>query len=147
MKPQFSTMFWASAAALFFFFPLPAFAGEDLGEKLIRSFFADSASRNHAAIEKILAPSFQSVHTDGVRDRAAELELIRNIKLGTHTLANFKTTRNDSVLVVTFEVNASSEVLAGKTVAQGSYPRMAVWQDTDSGWQLVAYANFAPLKQ
>ncbi len=76
-----------------------------------------------------------------------ELELIRNIKLGTHTLANFKTTRNGSVLVVTFEVNAPGETLAGKTAGEGTYQRMAIWIETESGWQLIAYANLAPLKK
>ena len=127
--------------------PVRALADDDLGENLIRRFFADSQSHDQASIEKTLAKGFQSVHTDGVRDREGELELIRSIKLGTHTLANFKTTRNGSVLVVTFDVNAPGETLAGKTAAEGSHERMAVWTETESGWQLIAYANLTPLKK
>ena len=80
-----------------------------------------------------------------MRDRQGELDLIHDMKPGTPTLPDFKTTRNGPVLVVTFRVNAPDEVLGGKAVANGSYERMAVWLDTDSGWKLVAYANLALL--
>ena len=122
-----------------------ALAGGDLGEELIRNFFADARSHDMPAIEKTLAQGFQSTHTDGARDRAAELEIIRNLKLGEATLANFETTRNGPILVVTFEVDAPGEILEGKKVGPGSHQRMAVWLETDSGWQLIAYANLAPL--
>ena len=147
MKCNFLTTSLAVAVALPLLFSPTASAGEDLGETLIRKFFADSKSRNLPAIERTLAEGFQSVHTDGVRDRDGELELIRNIKLGAHTLANFKTTRNGPVLVVTFEVNAPGEILDGKRVGEGSHERLAVWLETSSGWQLIAYANLAPLNE
>jgi len=136
----------AAAVALFLLFPTSAWSGEDLGEKLIRSFFEDAQKHDQAAIEQTLAQGFQSVHTDGVSDRQDELDIIRNLKLGAHSLTNFKTTRNGSVLVVTFEVNAPGEILGGKAVGDGSYERLAVWLNTDSGWKLIAYANMAPLK-
>jgi len=124
----------------------PAIAAEeDLGAKLIRKFFADAKSHDLPAIERTLAEGFQSVHTDGARDRDSELEIIRSIKLGTLTLGNFKTTRNGPVMVVTFEVDARGEILDGKDVGEGSHERMAVWLETSSGWQLIAYANLAPL--
>ena len=147
MKCNFLTTSLAVALALPLLFSTTASAGEDLGEKLIREFFADSKSHNLPAVERTLAEGFQSVHTDGARDRAGELKIVRNIKLGAHTLANFKTTRNGPVLVVTFEVNAPGEILEGKRVGEGSHERLAVWLETSSGWQLIAYANLAPLKE
>ena len=147
MKRNIWTATWTAAVALFLFFPPPAWsAGDDLGKKLILSFFEASGKGDQAALERTLAQGFQSVHTDGVRDRQGELDLIRDIKLGSPALANFKTTRNGPALVVTFQVNAPDEVLGGKAVDEGSYERMAVWLDTDSGWKLIAYANLAPLK-
>ena len=147
MKRNIWTATWTAAVVLFLFFPSAAWsAGDDLGEKLIRSFFEASGKGDQAAVERTLAQGFQSVHTDGVRDRQGELDLIRDMKLGSPVLANFKTTRNGPALVVTFQVNAPNEVLGGKAVGEGSYERMAVWLDTDSGWKLIAYANLAPLK-
>jgi len=122
-----------------------ASAEGDLGEKLIRQFFEDARKHDMAAIEKTLAAGFQSVHTDGVRDRASEVAIIKDIKLGSAQLTDFATTRNGSVLVVTFLAATPGEILDGKQVADGSHQRMAVWIEADSGWQLVAYANMAPL--
>ena len=145
MKFKVLTAKLVAALALSLFFSSAASAGGDLGEELIRKFFADAKSHNMPAIEKTLAEGFQSVHTVGARDRAAEIEIIRNIKLGATTLANFETTRNGPVLVVTFEVDAPGEILEGKRVGEGFHQRMAVWLETGSGWQLIAYANLAPL--
>ena len=136
----------AAAAALSLFFAPAAAADKDLGEQLIRAFFEASGKGDHAAVERTLAQGFQAVHTNGVSDRQEELDLIRNMKLGSTTLTDFKTTQNGPALVVTFKVNAPDEVLGGKSLGEGTYERMAVWLDTDSGWQLIAYANLAPLK-
>jgi len=135
-----------AAVALFLLWPTGAWAEPDLGEKLIRSFFEDAKNHDEAAIEATLAQGFQSIHTNGVTDREGELDLIRTIKLGEHSLANFKTTRNGPVLVVTFSVSAPGEILGGKKVGEGVYERLAVWVNGDSGWKLIAYANVAPLK-
>lgn len=148
MKRSTSTAMWAAAAALSLLSaPVAWSADEGLGEQLIRSFFEAAGKGDQAAVERTLAPGFQSVHTDGVSDRQGELDLIRNMKLGSPTLANFKTTRNGPALVVTFQVNAPDEILGGKALDEGAYERMAVWLDTDSGWKLIAYANLAPLKE
>jgi len=139
---------WAATAALFLLSaPVAWSADDDLGERLIRSFFAASGKGDLAAVERTLSPGFQSVHTNGVSDRQGELDLIRNMKLGSPTLSNFNTTRNGPALVVTFLVNAPDEILGGKALDEGAYERMAVWLDTESGWQLIAYANLAPMKE
>ena len=80
-------------------------------------------------------------------DRAGELKLARGIKLGNYKLSNFKTTHKSPVMVVTFKVNAPDEVIEGKRVADGSHERLAVWLKAETGWQLIAYANLAPLKK
>ena len=120
-------------------------ADDDLGERLVRKFFADAKGGDMSAIEATLAEGFQSSHTDGARDRSGELEVIKTVRLGSHRLSDFETTRNGPVLVVTFEVDAPGEVLAGKQVGTGAHERMAVWLETPGGWKLVAYANLAPL--
>ena len=147
MKCNFLTTSLKAALALTLFFSATASAGQALGEKLVREFFDDAKSHNMPGVEKTLAEGFQSVHSDGASDRAGELEIVRNMKLGAHTLTNFKTTRNGPVMVVTFEVSAPGEILRGKRVGDGSYERLAVWLETSSGWQLIAYANVAPLSE
>ena len=45
-------------------------AGErSLGEKLVRQLWAEVKAGNVEALEKMMAPGFQSVHADGARDR------------------------------------------------------------------------------
>ena len=134
------------ALALIQIFGATALAGEDLGEKLVRQFFADVKVGNLASIEKTLAEGFQVAHSFGPLDRAGELKLIRGIKLGDYKLSNFKTTYNGPVMVVTFKVNASDEVMMGKKIAPGSHERLAVWLKVKADWQLIAYANLAPTK-
>jgi hypothetical protein len=148
MKRYFLLVVWLTAAlVLTLILDGTVSAGEDLGERLVRQFFANAKSGDLAAIEKTLAQGFQAAHAFGALDRAGELKLARGIKLGSYKLSNFKTTRNGPVIVVTFEVNAPEEVIVGKRVADGSHERLAVWLRTDADWQLIAYANLAPLKK
>ncbi len=137
----------AVALGLTLVFGPAARADEDSGERLVRKFFTDAKAKDVGAIEKTLAEGFQAAHTDGPRDRAGELNIVRTIKLSSYTLSNFKTTRNGPVMVVTFKVNAPHEVIEGKRVGDGSHERLAVWLKTNEGWQMIAYANLAPLKK
>jgi len=147
MKRYFLSPGLVAALALFLILGATASAGEDLGEKLVRQFFADVKAGNLASIEKTLAEGFQAAHSFGPLDRAGELKLARGIKLGDYKLNNFKTTRKGPVMVVTFKVNAPDEVMEGKRVADGPHERLAVWLKAEAGWQLIAYANLAPLKE
>ena len=147
MKRYFLLPGLVAALALILVFGATASAGQDLGEKLVRQFFADAKAGNLISIEKTLAEGFQATHTFGPLDRAGELKLIRGIKLGDYKLINFKTTYKGPVMVVTFKVNAPDEVMEGKKVADGTHERLAVWLKTEVGWQLIAYANLAPLKK
>jgi len=147
MKRYFLSQGLGVALALILIFGTTASAGEDLGPKLVRQFFADAKAGNLASIEKTLAEGFQSAHSFGPLDRAGELKLIRGIKLGDYKLSNFKTTYNGPVMVVTFKVNAPDEVMAAKRIAAGSHARLAVWLKVDADWQLIAYANLTPMKK
>jgi len=147
MKRYFLLQGLGAALAIILVLGATASAGEDLGPKLVRQFFADVKAGNLGSIEKTLAEGFQSAHSFGPLDRAGELKLIRGIKLGDYKLSNFKTTHKGPVMVVTFKVNAPDEVLDGKRVGDGTHERLAVWLKAEAGWQLIAYANLAPLKK
>jgi len=147
MKRYFLSPGLVVAFALILVFGATASAGEDLGEKLVRQFFVDVKAGNLISIEKTLAEGFQATHSFGPLDRAGELKLVRGVKLGDYKLINFKTTYEGPVMVVTFKVYAPDEVLEGKKVAEGTHERLAVWLKAEVGWQLIAYANLAPLKK
>ncbi len=147
MKHYLLSTWLVVALALIQILGATAWAGDDLGEKLVRQFFADVKAGNLTSIEKTLAEGLQVAHSFGPLDRAGELKLVRGIKLGDYKLSNFKTTYNGPVMVVTFKANAPDEVMAGKKIAPGSHERLAVWLKVDAVWQLIAYANLTPMKK
>ncbi len=131
---------------LVFCMALPAAAEDDqaLGKLLAHNFFALIAAKDWPVMEKHLAPCFQSVHSDGGRDRAQEMALLKKIKLGEYKLADFKTTRRGDILVVTYTVSVA-ETIAGKRTNKVPAPRLSVFSHNKTTWQLLAHANLKPL--
>jgi hypothetical protein len=109
-----------------------------LGEDLVRAFFANPA-------ETPLAAGFQSVHRDGARDREAELALLQNLHLGDHQLANFKVTRQDDLLIVTYSV-AAQETIDGRQASTEPAYRLTVFIRDGDDWQMLAHANLVALE-
>ena len=58
----------------------------------------------------------------------------------------FKVTDNGPVMVVTYKVTVTHEEIEGRTVAPAPAQRLSVWLKTGAGWQWVAHANLAPLR-
>ncbi|MBL7074684.1 nuclear transport factor 2 family protein [candidate division KSB1 bacterium] len=116
-----------------------------LGEKLVRQLWADMKARNLAALEKKIAPGFQSVHEDGARNREQQIELLRGLNIGEYTLSNFEVTQNGPVIIATYFVSVE-ETIEGKRLSTKPAPRLSVFLKTDSGWQWIAHANLNPLK-
>ena len=114
------------------------------GENLYRQFLSAIAGQNWSAVEAMISPSFQSVHSDGTRDRIAELALIKGIDLGTYTLHDFKVTKANGHLVVTCWISIE-ETIDGERLSTKSSPRLSVWDKTPKGWQLIALANLNPV--
>ena len=113
-------------------------------EKLERQMWADMKAGNWAALEARLAPAFQSVHPDGARGKAAELALMKGLKLGDYTLADFKVTRNSNQIIVTYSVSVA-ETIDGKRTTTAPAMRLSVWAKNGSRWQWIAHANLKPL--
>jgi len=114
------------------------------GENLYRQFLSAVAGQNWSAIEAMISPSFQSVHSDGTRDRVAELALLKGVNLGTYTLHDFKVTKADNHLIVTSWISIE-ETIDGERLSTKSAPRLSVWDKTPNGWQLIALANLNPV--
>ena len=114
------------------------------GENLYRQFLSAIAGQNWSAVEALIAPSCQSVHSDGIRDRIAELALIKGVNLGTYTLHDFKVTKADNHLVVTSWISIE-ETIDGERLSTKSSTRLSVWDKTPNGWQLIALANLNPV--
>ncbi len=61
-----------------------------LGEDLVRELWNDFKTQNISALEKKIAPGFQSIHEDGARDAEAELKLLKGLNLGEYTLKSLR---------------------------------------------------------
>ena len=116
-----------------------------LGEKLVRQLWADMKARNMPAIEKTIAMGFQSVHTDGARDREEQIKLIQSLNMSKYTLNNIKVTQNGPVIVVTYFVSVA-ETIDGKRLSTKPDPRLSVFIKNDKGWQWISHVNLKSLK-
>jgi hypothetical protein len=114
------------------------------GENLYRQFISEIVGQNWLAVEAMISPSFQSVHSDGARDQVAELVLIKDINLGAYTLHDFKVTKANNYLIVTSWISIE-ETINSERLSTKSSPRLSVWDKTPNGWQLIALANFNPV--
>jgi Domain of unknown function (DUF4440) len=118
--------------------------GASAGEKMERQMWADFKAKDWAAVEKKIAEGFQSIHPDRPRDRAKEIELIKNLNLGEFTLSNFKSTVNGDNIVVTYMI-AVHETIDQKRLGTKPTRRLSVWRKGTPGWQWTCHANLNPI--
>ena len=117
----------------------------NLGEDLVRELWNDFKTQNISALEKKIAPGFQSIHEDGARDAKAELKLLKELNLGEYTLSNFKVTQVGPAIIVSYFVSVE-ETIEGKRLSTEPAARLSIFLKTDSIWQWIAHANLNPLK-
>ena len=98
-----------------------------------------------AALKKMMAPGFQSVHRDGARDRKEEFQLIKGLNFGKYTLTNFKVTQNGPVVIVTYFVSVEETIKGKRLPATKPAARLSAWLKTDSGWKWIIHANLRSL--
>ena len=115
------------------------------GEKLERQMADDIKAKNWNAVEARIADGFQSVHPDGVRDRAGEIALLKQMNFGDFTLSNFKSTTIGDNSVVTFTMTVAETIDGKRLPAKPAY-RLSVWKKGANGWQWISHANFAPIR-
>jgi Domain of unknown function (DUF4440) len=123
---------------------LPAVGASD-GEKLERQMANDIKAKNWSAVEARIAHGFQSVHPDGIRDRAGEIALLKQMDFGDFTLSNFKSTTIGDNIVVTFTMTVAETIDGKRLPAKPAY-RLSVWKKGVNGWQWISHANFAPIR-
>ncbi len=110
------------------------------GEQIEKQFWEDMKTFNLKSLESKIAPEFQSVHSDGPRNKSGELELIKNLKLNHFSLSNFKITRHGDTLIITYTASAS-ETIDERYLSHKPKPRMSIWQKKHDQWQIIAHAN------
>jgi len=122
----------------------PPTVGAPDGEQLERQMADDIKAKNWSAVEARIAEGFQSVHPDGIRDRAGEIALLKQMAFGDFTLSNFKSTTIGDNIVVTFTMTVAETIDGKRLHAKPAY-RLSVWKKGPTGWQWISHANFTPI--
>ena len=120
-------------------------SGISEGEKLERQMASDIQAKNWKAVEARIADGFQSVHPDGIRDRAGEIALLKGMNFGKFTLGDFKSNAIGDNIVVSFTMTVA-ETIDGKELPAKPAYRLSVWKKGASGWQWISHANFTPIR-
>jgi hypothetical protein len=115
-----------------------------LGKQLVVELWHDFETADAEAIEGYISPAFQSVHQDGARGAAAEIEVVKNLSLGEYTLSDFHVSQAGPVLIVTYLVSAS-ETIAGETLPTAPAARLSAFLQTGDGWEWICHANLNPM--
>jgi hypothetical protein len=111
-----------------------------LGQQQVERLWADFAQPDLAALDKFVAPGFQSLHEDGARDWPQERLMVAELKITPYVLSNYKVTRNGDLLLVTYQCQVG-ETIAAAQLAKESSPRLDVFQQTLGEWKLLAHVN------
>jgi plastocyanin len=90
-------------------------------------------------VAKLFAPSFQSAATEGVRDRAKELALLKGLDFSPHSVG-FRVTYSGDIVILTYESFHYELVPSGPPRRKASRI-MSVWRMTNAGWQQIARAE------
>lgn len=115
------------------------------GQQLEQQMWADMVARNWSAVEARMADHFQSVHTDGARDKAGEMALIRGLDIAQPPeLTDWKVTQNGDALIVTYAIT-TQETINGKVIDNRKAMRLSVWQRIGSDWKWISHVNLAPV--
>lgn len=119
---------------------LPLFSEMSLGEKLETQMWEDMKYRNHKAIEENIAKQFQSVHSFGALNREDEIDLIKDLNLGSYEISKVRVTENGDTIVVSYLISVK-EKIENQTLSEKPAPRLSVWKKIDDKWQWIAHAN------
>jgi hypothetical protein len=114
------------------------------GEKMEKQMWEDIKAKNWKAVESKIAEGFQSVHPDGARDRANEISLIKNLKVGQIEFNDFRSTMNGDNIVVTYMISVQ-ETIDLEQLPTKPAARLSVWRKGAAGWQWICHANLNPI--
>lgn len=114
-------------------------------KKVIENLFAALKANEVDKVADMLSPHYLSIHTDGItRDKAAEMELVKNLHMTKYELSDFHFSKSGDIIVITYK-DKGIEKIDDRTIAPEAAGRMAVLQKEGDKWLIVAYANLDKL--
>lgn len=111
-------------------------------DRLLYRLWNDFKTTNMNDLNKFTSNAFQSVHSDGARNKTQELDLIAHLNMTDYTLTHIKHTQTHGVLIFTYVVT-TTETINNATHTSTS-ERMSVFQKNGKKWVWIAHASLAP---
>ena len=111
---------------------------------LVVEFFELIQDRDVAGLRTFLSPAFQVQRADGTgAGKTAYLKNLATVR--SFRITNLTATRAGATLVARYHATVEG-VINGKPYTPGPAPRLSIFHRTGARWQIVAHANFNPLK-
>lgn len=125
----------------------PASSGAAVGEAeataAIMAWLGALASHDPATVEKVLAPEFQILRSDGSGfDRASYLGNLPKFN-GKPEIQDLAFSSGGELLVARYNLRLAQKI--GDKPVQALAPRLSVLRRDGAGWLMVAHANFAQI--
>ncbi len=125
----------------------PSTAAEQLSEQqaleALNPWFDAIFTGDAALVEKVLAPEYQILRSDGTgHDKASYLKALpkHNVR---STFTDILATGDGERMVIRYRIE-TDQIVEGKAI-KGVSPRLSVFRQEDGHWLISAHANFAPL--
>lgn len=108
--------------------------------------FLDAVASGPEAVEKVLAPEYQIMRSNGVGyDHDGYLASVGDVDLSDFSADRIVATSDGDVMVTRYLLT-TDETIGGTTTGTGA-PRLTVFRKIDGEWKVSAHANFAPFEQ
>jgi hypothetical protein len=110
------------------------------GDRLEEEMWENLWKQNWDGAAKLIAPGFQSIRDNKIRDRNGELALIKTLSFKFHFPHNYLATYSGDAVIVSYQIGHYADVpgVKGKRV-RVDVEALSVWRHTSRGWQWVAH--------
>lgn len=105
--------------------------------------FLEAVAAGPDAVEKILAPEYQIMRSNGIGyDRAGYIASVGGVNLTDFSAEKIVATADGDVMVTRYFLK-DTETIDG-VATENDAPRLTVFRKIDGAWKVAAHANFAP---
>jgi hypothetical protein len=112
------------------------------GDQLEEDMWENLWKQNWDGAAKLIAPGFQSIRDDKIRDRDGELALLKTLNFKFHFPHGYRATYSGDAVIVSYKIGhyAYASGSSGKKV-RVDVEALSVWRHTPRGWQWVAHVE------
>ncbi len=112
------------------------------GDQLEEEMWGNLWTQNWDGAAKLIAPAFQSIRDNKIRNREGELALLKTLTFKFHFPHDYRTTYSGDAVIVSYRIG----YYAGGPFGTGNNVRidteaLSVWRHTSRGWQWVAHVE------